>query len=53
MEGLRMKKLQILTNTFIDIADTNDCFICGPQDMIFLIRDELQAAGLDAAKNTL
>lgn len=44
------EKLQILTNTFIDIADTNDCFICGPQDMIFLIRDELQAAGLDASK---
>ncbi|MDD7887595.1 1,2-phenylacetyl-CoA epoxidase subunit PaaE [Flavivirga sp. 57AJ16] len=44
------EKLQILTNTFIDIADTNDCFICGPQDMIFLIRDALQGAGLEASK---
>lgn len=40
------EKIQILTKTFIDINDTADCFICGPEDMIFLIRDELEAAGL-------
>lgn len=40
------EKLGVLTKTFIDIEDTNDCFICGPQEMIFLIRDELEAAGL-------
>jgi ring-1,2-phenylacetyl-CoA epoxidase subunit PaaE len=40
------EKLATLTKTFIDVEDTNSCFICGPQDMIFLIRDELQAAGL-------
>jgi ring-1,2-phenylacetyl-CoA epoxidase subunit PaaE len=40
------EKLAVLTKTFIDVEDTNDCFICGPQDMIFLIRDELEAAGL-------
>ena len=45
-----IEKLQILTKTFIDIEDTNHCFICGPEDMIFLIRDELQAAGLDKEK---
>lgn len=44
------EKLQILTKTFIDVADTSDCFICGPQDMIFLIRDELVAAGLPKEK---
>jgi len=44
------EKLAILTKTFIDIPDTNHAFICGPQDMIFLIRDELQAAGLDKDK---
>lgn len=44
------EKLSILTKTFIDIEDTNHCFICGPQDMIFLIREELQAAGLDKEK---
>jgi ring-1,2-phenylacetyl-CoA epoxidase subunit PaaE len=40
-------KLKVLTTTFIDIEDTNDCFICGPQEMIFLIRDHLIAEGLD------
>ncbi|WP_430411817.1 1,2-phenylacetyl-CoA epoxidase subunit PaaE [Kordia sp.] len=40
------EKIQTLTKTFIDITDTADCFICGPEDMIFLIRDELEAAGL-------
>jgi len=44
------EKLQILTRTFIDIEDTSHCFICGPQDMIFLIRDELVAAGMDENK---
>lgn len=44
------EKLQILTKTFIDIPDTAHCFICGPQDMIFLIRDELETAGLDRSK---
>jgi ring-1,2-phenylacetyl-CoA epoxidase subunit PaaE len=40
------EKLAVLTKTFIDIEDTAHAFICGPQDMIFLIRDELKAAGL-------
>lgn len=44
------EKLQILSKTFIDIEDTNSCFICGPQEMIFLISDELQKAGLDKDK---
>ena len=44
------EKLAVLTKTFIDIPDTNHAFICGPQDMIFLIRDELQAAGLSKEK---
>lgn len=44
------EKLSILTKTFIDIEDTAHAFICGPQDMIFLISDELQAAGLPKDK---
>ncbi|WP_423997178.1 2Fe-2S iron-sulfur cluster-binding protein [Maribacter sp. IgM3_T14_3] len=44
------EKLQILTNSFIQIENTDNCFICGPQDMVFLIRDELQAAGLSKDK---
>ena len=41
------EKLQTLTKTFIDLPDTAHCFICGPRDMIFLIRDELSKAGLE------
>lgn len=44
------EKIQLLTKTFIDIDDTADCFICGPEEMIFLIRDELEAAGLPKEK---
>lgn len=44
------EKLQALTKTFIDVPDTHSCFICGPQDMIFLIRDELESAGLSKDK---
>ena len=43
-------KLNVLTKTFIDIQDTNHCFICGPQEMIFLIRDHLVSKGLDKQK---
>lgn len=44
------EKIQTLTKTFIDVDDTAHCFICGPEEMIFLIRDELQSAGLDKSK---
>lgn len=44
------EKLQVLTKNIIDIPSTDECFICGPEQMIFLIRDELIAAGLDKNK---
>ncbi len=44
------KKLQTLTKAFIDVEDTDEVFICGPEEMIFLIRDELVKAGLDKEK---
>lgn len=44
------EKLAILTKTFIDVEDTSDCFICGPKEMIFLIKDELVAAGMPSEK---
>ena len=44
------EKLNILTNTFIDIEDTAHCFICGPKDMIFLVSEELQKAGISKDK---
>lgn len=40
------EKIQVLTEKIIDIPTTNECFICGPEDMIFLLRDELTVAGM-------
>ncbi|HMI06643.1 MAG TPA: 1,2-phenylacetyl-CoA epoxidase subunit PaaE [Flavobacterium sp.] len=44
------EKLQILTDKIIDVPSVDECFICGPEEMIFLIRDELVAAGLPKDK---
>lgn len=44
------EKLQTLTKTFIDVEDTSHCFICGPEEMIFFIKDQLEKAGLSAEK---
>jgi ring-1,2-phenylacetyl-CoA epoxidase subunit PaaE len=44
------EKLKVLTKSIIDIQNTDECFICGPEEMIFLIKDELIEAGLDKDK---
>ncbi len=44
------EKLQVLTEKIIKIPAIDECFICGPEDMIFLVRDELAAAGLPKDK---
>ena len=44
------EKLQVLTEKIINIPAIDECFICGPEDMIFLVRDELTAAGLPKDK---
>lgn len=44
------EKLQVLTSRIIDVLSVDECFICGPEEMIFLIKDELTAAGLSADK---
>lgn len=44
------EKLQTLTKTLIPVEATDEVFICGPEEMIFLIRDELVAAGLEKDK---
>lgn len=40
------EKIQILTDKIIDVPQVDACFICGPEEMIYLLRDELTAAGL-------
>ncbi|PDS26824.1 2Fe-2S iron-sulfur cluster-binding protein [Flavobacterium branchiophilum] len=45
------EKIAFITEKVIDVSFTDDCFICGPQDMIFLIQHQLIAAGL--SKDTI
>ena len=40
------EKMKILTKTFIDIPDTNEVFLCGPEKMINFVSDYLVDAGL-------
>ncbi|WP_459212477.1 1,2-phenylacetyl-CoA epoxidase subunit PaaE [Aquimarina rhabdastrellae] len=44
------EKIQELTQKIIHIPSVSECFICGPEEMIFLIRDELETAGLSKEK---
>ena len=40
------EKMRILTSTFIDIPDTSDVFLCGPEDMVNFVSQYLIQAGL-------
>lgn len=44
-------KIHQLTETVIDLDAVDHCFICGPEDLTFMIRDEFAKAGL--AKNKI
>ena len=40
------EKLQDIFGSICQVEAVDHCFICGPKEMIFLVRDELEAAGL-------
>ncbi len=40
------EKMKILIQYFIDIPDTNEVFLCGPEQMVKFVRDYLVHAGL-------
>ncbi|WP_417236671.1 2Fe-2S iron-sulfur cluster-binding protein [Bizionia paragorgiae] len=40
------EKMQVLTKTFIDIPDTSEVFLCGPEKMVHYVSDYLIKAGL-------
>jgi ring-1,2-phenylacetyl-CoA epoxidase subunit PaaE len=44
------EKLKIITTKLMDIAKVDACFVCGPEEIIHLVKDELTAAGLEANK---
>ena len=39
-------KMKVLTGTFIDIPDTNEVFLCGPEQMVNYVSNYLIEAGL-------
>lgn len=39
-------KMKVLTKTFIDIPDTSEVFLCGPEDMVNYVSTYLSEAGL-------
>lgn len=40
------EKMEVLTRTFIDIPDTNEVFLCGPEEMVHYVSDYLIKKGL-------
>ncbi len=40
------EKLQEIFTKLVVVAEVDEVFLCGPEAMIFLIRDELEAAGM-------
>jgi ring-1,2-phenylacetyl-CoA epoxidase subunit PaaE len=44
------EKLEYLNEKVVDFSEMDECFICGPEPMIFLIRDELMRLGLAKEK---
>ncbi|WGD33676.1 2Fe-2S iron-sulfur cluster-binding protein [Olleya sp. YS] len=40
------EKMKVLTNTFIDIPDTSEVFLCGPEKMVNYVSEYLINAGL-------
>lgn len=40
------EKMQVLTKTFIDIPDTNEVFLCGPENMVNYVSEYLINSGL-------
>lgn len=40
------EKMDVLTKTFIDIPDTSEVFLCGPEKMVRYVSDYLVKAGL-------
>lgn len=44
------EKIKIITSEIFDINNLGECFICGPEEMVFLIKEELTALGVDTNK---
>ena len=47
---LSKEKMEVICDKLVDVPTINDAFVCGPNEMIFMVRDFLQAKGM-AEKN--
>jgi ring-1,2-phenylacetyl-CoA epoxidase subunit PaaE len=43
-------KLKQIASEIIDINTVDECFLCGPEEMVFLIKDELISFGMNSEK---
>ena len=44
------EKLDVITSKLINVPNVDECFICGPEEMIFLIKDAMIEAGMSKEK---
>jgi ring-1,2-phenylacetyl-CoA epoxidase subunit PaaE len=44
------EKIKRISSELFDIDKLGECFICGPEEMVFLIKEELISLGVDAKK---
>ncbi|NRB53703.1 MAG: phenylacetate-CoA oxygenase/reductase subunit PaaK [Saprospiraceae bacterium] len=47
---LNIEKLDIISERMLPLEDIDDFFVCGPEDMIFMVRDYLLAKEVDKKK---
>jgi ring-1,2-phenylacetyl-CoA epoxidase subunit PaaE len=40
------EKLHTIFDKLVDVSELNECFLCGPEEMIFLVKEELVKAGM-------
>ena len=43
---LSKEKMEIICDKLVDVSEVNDTFVCGPNEMIFMVRDFLKAKGM-------
>lgn len=42
------EKLAVIFNKLVNVSELDECFLCGPEEMIFLVKNELMEAGMSA-----
>ena len=42
------EKLAVIFNKLVNVYELDECFLCGPEEMIFLVKNELMEAGMSA-----